>query len=347
VARQIVEVMERHDRGRVRPVVYNLSWSSPEEDTPLGRRIRDAADATVDLCWCSAQEAARVIADDGTDILVDMAGFTSGCRPHILAARPAPVQVNWLGYPGTLGGPWWDYALADRSLVPTRQARYWSERLCYLPHCYMPADGQRMIGAPTSRADLGLPASGMVYGCLNASNKVNPGVFDVWMRVLGRVRGSVLLLYAGHRCVPDALRREAEKRGIDPDRLVFVGPQEPPDYLAAMQQVDLFLDTWPYGAGATANDALWAGVPLLTIAGPTYVGRMAASQCRAVGLDDLVASSVRQYERWATEIGQAPDLCRDLRDRLARNRATWPLFDMGRFVRHLDDAYGRMSRRAA
>jgi predicted O-linked N-acetylglucosamine transferase (SPINDLY family) len=363
VARSLVEVIERHDRRRVHVTVYSLSWSHPDDDRDAGRRIRQAADAVVDLSRLSAEEAARRIATDGTDVLVDLGGHTHGCRPHILAQlrgqgaggrRQVPVIVNYLGYPGTCGGHWWDYAVADRFLVPPSAARWWSERLSYLgcrpkgglPGCFMPSDSSRqasVVSRQQVRTEWGLPQRGTVFCCFNHNVKINPAVFRVWMRVLAQVRGSVLWLFSGHPCVPAALRRAAETRGVDPQRLHFAQKQEHADYLAAMGAADLFLDTWPYGAGATANDALWAGLPVLTLAGPTYVGRMAASQCRSVGMGDLVASSVAQYERWAVEIGQARDAQTELRQRLAHNRGCWPLFDMSAYVRSLEAAFARMA----
>jgi len=331
----LAEVWERHDRTRIATTAYSIG---PAESSALRTRIETAFDRFVECGRESAQEIARRIVEDGVEVLIDLNGYTTHSKSEIFALRPAPVQVSWLGYLGTLGAPWYDYVLADRFAAPPELQRFFTERFLYLPDCYCPSDTQRPVApvAP-SRADCGLPDRGLVFCCFNNSYKILPAVFEVWMRLLARVPGSVLWLSPANATACENLRREAAARGIDRQRLVFAPRVSLPEHLARHVHADLFLDTTPYNAGTTANDALFMGVPVLTCAGQTLASRVAGSQLHAIGLPELITTHLSDYQALALELATDPPRLKHLRDRLADNRSTYPLFDMARFTRALDD----------
>ena len=241
-----------------------------------------------------------------------------------------------------MGADFIDYIIVDGFLAPSDQQPFYSEKLVQLPHCYQPSDPARPAVRPASRAGCGLPEDGIVFCCFNHSYKLTPAVFDAWMRLLRTVPESVLWLLEANAAVPGNLRREAASRGIAAERLVFARPAPIPDYLARLAAADLFLDTFPYNAGATANDALWAGLPVLTCSGDSYVGRMAGSLLHAIGLPELVRASPAEYEALAIQLGRAPARLTELRRRLADNRARTPLFDMARYARDIEAAFAGM-----
>jgi len=270
--------------------------------------------------------------------LIDLNGYTTHAKSEIFALRPAPVQISWLGYLGTLGAEWYDYVLTDRFVCPPAQQPFFTERFLYLPDCYCPSDTRRPVAAVRSdRMACGLPEQGFVFCCFNSTYKILPAVFDTWMRLLRQVPGSVLWLAPGNATASTNLRREAGERGIDPRRLIFAPRVGLPEHLARHVHADLFLDTMPYNAGATANDALFMGVPVLTCAGETMASRVAGSQLTAIGLPELVTTRLGDYETQALTLARQPALLRQYKDRLRVNRDTHPLFDMVRFTRSLDD----------
>ena len=340
LAHLIVDFLERHDRSAFELVAYSVA---PDDRSDLRLRLEAAFDRFVDLRMTDDDDAARRIHDDGTDILIDLTGYAENGRTRILASRPAPIQVNGIGYTGTSGANFIDYVIVDPFVVPTDQQPYFAERLVHLPHCYMPSDSKRKTADRTpARAECGLPSEGFVFCCFNNRYKLTPRFWDVWMRLLLAVSGSVLWLLEERSFVKENLRREAARRGVDPDRLVFAAPAPLPKFLALNRLADLFLDTLPYNAHTTANDALWTGLPVLTCAGPTFAGRVAGSLLCAIGLPELVTSSLHDYEQLALKLARTPSLMAELRRRLARNRATMPLFDMARYTRDLEAAYGKM-----
>jgi protein O-GlcNAc transferase len=289
-ARLIVELFEVHDRARVHVVGYSYG---PDDGGAMRRRLAQACDRFVDLREASHADAARRIAADGVDILVDLKGYTQDARTPIVALRPAPVQVNYLGYPGTMGAPFIDYIVADEFIIPPDQRRHFTEQVVYLPGCYQVNDSLREIDPRTpSRAACGLPAEGFVFCCLNSCYKITPEVFSAWMELLRAVPGSVLWLLESNAIAPIHLRREAEDRGVAASRLVFARHLPPPEHLARYRVADLFLDTFPVNGHTTASDALWAGCPVLTLAGETLVSRVAGSVLRAAGLPELVTTSL-------------------------------------------------------
>jgi predicted O-linked N-acetylglucosamine transferase (SPINDLY family) len=342
VASLTAQLIELHDRRRFE--VLALSYG-PATGDPVQRRLQAAFDDFIDVAGLPDVEVARLARARGVDVVVDLAGYTSGCRPHILALRPAPVRVAYLGYLGTMGAPWIDYLVVDRHLVPPAEREGYRERLAELPW-YQVNDGQRPIGERTfTRAELGLPATGFVFCCLNNAYKITPTVFGAWMRILAAVPGSVLMLYAENRWMPDHLRREAAARGVDDSRLVFVERLPMADYLARYRVADLFLDTLPYNAGTTASDALWAGLPVLTCSGRSLAARVAGSLLHALGLPELVTDSLPAYEAQAVALATDPPRLLALRRRLQAGRAQAPLFDAARFTRHLEAAFEAMMAR--
>ncbi len=330
-----VELIERHDRDRVEVTAF--SWSR-DDGSAVRNRIRNAVAAYVPIGAHDDEAAAQEIRARGIDVLIDLQGLTSGARPGILARRPAPLQLTWLGFPGTTGLPGVDGVIADRFVLPEALTPYFSETPLYLPHSFQPSDSTRVVGAAPTRAEVGLPASGVVYCSFNNNYKFDAPVFARWLRILGAVPGSVLWLLADNRWAEANLRAAARAGGIDPQRLVFAARIAPEAYLARYRAADLFLDTWPFNAGATASDALWAGLPLLTCPGRTFASRMAGSLLNTLGLPELIADDPDDYERRAIAFGQDPARLRAVRERLASARETSPLFDIQSMARDLEAA---------
>jgi predicted O-linked N-acetylglucosamine transferase (SPINDLY family) len=336
----IAEMIEKHDRSRYSVYGYSLG---PDDQSPTRRRLVNAFDRFVDLRSVSFLQAAQWIAADDVQILVDLKGYTRESRTEILALRPAPVQVNYLGFPGTMGAPFMDYILVDDFIVPADQQPFFSERLVHLPGCYQVNDSRREISPCTpSRAECKLPEEGFVFCSFNNNYKITPEVFDVWMELLKRVEGSVLWLLEGNAFAPANLRREAESRGVASRRLVFAPRMPLPEHLARHRLADLFLDTFPVNAHTTASDALWAGCPVLTLAGETFVSRVAGSLLRTIGLPELITYSFDEYQAMALRLARNAELLAGLRGRLEVNRKTSRLFDAGRFARNTEEAYRTM-----
>jgi len=334
------ELFERHDRSRFEVVAYSYGR---DDGSPMRRRLECAFDRFVDLAPLSHRDAAARIHQDGIDILVDLKGYTHHARPQIMARRPAPVQVNYLGYPATTGADFIDYIIVDSFVVPVDHQPFFTERLVHLPGCYQANNTRRDISATApSRVDCGLPRDAFVFCSFNNSYKITPAFFDIWMRLLNAVRGSVLWLLAPNDLVSRNLRREAERRGVDPDRLVFAAIVPRPEHLARHRHADLFLDALPCNAHTTASDALWAGLPVLTCAGTTFASRVAGSLLTALGLPELIATSPSDYERMARELASQRQRLMTMRDALARHRDAGMLFDCARFTHQIEAAYSRM-----
>jgi predicted O-linked N-acetylglucosamine transferase (SPINDLY family) len=273
------------------------------------------------------------------DIAVDLGGFTDGTRPQLFARRIAPIQISYLGYPGTMGASYIDYILADEFVIPAQNRGHYRERVVYLPDCFQANDDAREIDHRLSvRADVGLPDQAFVFCCFNNTHKITPDMFDVWMRLLARVPHSVLwLLDAGANTCRN-LQLQAQQRGISPERLVFAPRLPYPQHLGRLKLADLFLDTLPFNAGTTASDALWAGLPLLTCVGETFAARMGGSLLHAIGLPELITSDLEQYEARAHDLATHESELRTLRQRLEQNRLESPLFDTDRFRRQFESA---------
>jgi protein O-GlcNAc transferase len=342
VANLMAGVFEQHDKSRFETYAISLS----DQKDRMSDRLEQAFDRVVPAHGRDDHDIAALMRDMEIDIAVDLMGYTEGSRTGIFALRPAPVQVAHLGFPGTMGASYIDYIIVDPVLVPADRQIHYSEKLVHLPHCYMPGDEKREIAATPSRAEAGLPESGFVFCSFNIVAKIVPPMFDIWMRLLKNVEGSVLWLARADAIAASNLRREAEQRGVDGDRLFFapfVATSE--QHLARLTLADLFLDTLPYNAHAGGSDALWAGVPIITCKGSTFAGRVGASLLRAIGLPELVTHSLEDYEALALKIAHAPAMLADFKARLARNRSIEPLFDTKRFTRNLETAYLAMWRR--
>ncbi len=333
------ELFELHDRERFEVIGYSYGR---DDGSPMRARLERAFDRFTDLAPRSNAEAASAIHADGVDILVDLKGYTLHARTEILAMRPAPIQVNYLGYPGTMGAGFIDYIIGDRFVTPAGCADAYSEKLVRMPGAYQVNDRKRLVSQTPPRAALGLPEKAFVFCCFNQTFKLLPPVFDVWMRLLHAVPESVLWLLDAIPAASQNLEKEAAARGIEPRRLVFA-PKLPLDsHLGRMAAADLFLDTHPYNAHTTASDALWAGLPVLTCAGNTFASRVAGSLLNAIGLPELVTGSMEEYERLALRLAREPASLDSLRRKLRQNRATAPLFDTVRYARDLESAYQRM-----
>jgi predicted O-linked N-acetylglucosamine transferase (SPINDLY family) len=279
------------------------------------------------------------------DIAVDLGGFTSNSRTGIFSYRAAPIQLSYIGYLGTMGAEYYDYLLADKTIVSTESQKFYSEKIAYLPS-YQVNDRKRIISdRQFTRVELGLPENGFIFCCFNNNYKILPAMFDSWMRILNAVEGSVLFLYAENEWSKANLIQEASLRGIDSARLIFGAHIPTEEYLARYRVCDLFLDTFPYNAGTTASDALWVGLPVLTLMGQSFASRMAASLLNAIGLPELITNTQAEYETLAIELAMNHQKLRDIKLKLANNRLTTPLFDTPLFTKNLEAAYIKMMER--
>ncbi|GAA4258151.1 tetratricopeptide repeat protein [Azospirillum formosense] len=335
----IAELIERHDRNRVEVVGYSYG---PDDGGSMRRRLAASFDRFVDITACSHADAATRIRADGVDILVDLKGYTQHARPEIAAHRPAPIQVQWLGYPGTMGAGFIDYVIGDPLVTPFDQQPFYAERIVQIPSCYQPNDRSRPIGPTPSRAACGLPERGMVFCCFNAAYKITPDLFDRWCRLLGTVPDSVLWLLDSHPEASANLRREAACRGMGEGRLIFAPRRPAAEHLARYRLADLFLDTAPVGAHTTASDALWAGLPVLTVTGEGFASRVGTSLLHAAGLPELAVRSLVEYEGTALRLARDPAGIARLKARLAVERDRAALFDTDRIARALERAYATM-----
>ncbi len=333
-------LFEAHDKARFETTAISFGPDAVDE---MRARLSASFGRFIDVRNKNDREVALLLREMEIDIAIDLKGFTLDGRPGILAHRPAPVQVNYLGYPGTLGADYMDYILADRHVIPAEHQTYYAEKIVYLPDTYQVNDAGRSIAARTlTRAESKLPETGFVFCCFNNNYKIIPEVFDIWMRLLGRVKGSMLWLLESSVTTSRNLRHEAEQRGVAPERLVFAPRMRLDEHLARHRLADLFLDTLPINAHTTASDTLWAGLPVLTCAGNAFAGRVAASLLNAVGLPELVTGSLDEYEAMAFELATNSLKLLSLREKLARNRLTYPLFDTTLFTKHLESAYTKM-----
>jgi len=343
VAFLIAGLFEHHDRSQFETIGISFG---PETDSDIHRRIASAFEHFHDVRTIGDGEVAAMLKRMEVDIAVDLMAFTEGCRPGILAHRPAPVQANFLGFPGTMGAAYIDYILADRIIIPEGDRRFYSEQVVYLPDTYQANDSKRRIAAHTpTRAGVGLPDDAFVFCCFNNNYKITPEMFAIWMRLLGQVDGSVLWLFEDNAAASANLRRYAQAQGIAPERLIFAGRTTPPEHLARQRLADLFLDTSPYTAHTTCSDALWVGLPVVTFLGPTFAARVAGSVLTAAGLPELVTASPAEYEDLALHLARDKSALAQLKAKLAANRDSCALFDTARFTRNIERAFARMVER--
>jgi predicted O-linked N-acetylglucosamine transferase (SPINDLY family) len=335
----VADLIESHDRTRFE--IVGLSFG-PDDKSAMRQRMVTAFDRFVDLRTRTSEEIARQIHALGIDILVDLNGYIANARPQILAARSAPIQCHYLAYPGTLGGSDIDYMIVDRVIVPPGEDARFTEALVRLPDCYQANDRRRVVADMPTRAYRGLSEGAFVFASFNNAIKLSPMMFDVWMRILTAVPGSVLWLFAEDQATSDNLRREAAARGVEATRLAFAQYAPPAEHLARLRLADLFLDTQPYTAHTTASDALWVGLPVLTIEGSAFAGRVGASIVKAAGLPELIMPSRETYEREAIALARDPERVARLKAKVAAGRGACRLFDTPRFARHLEAAYREM-----
>jgi len=330
-------MFEQHDRARFETFAISFESHDPSE---MLARLKTSFDRFIDVEHQSDVEVARLLHTLEIDIAIDLMGFTKGSRTSIFALRPAPIQINYLGYPGTMGADYIDYILADHHVIPDLQRGFYSEKVIYLPETFQGNDSKRRIdNTPISRTDVGLPENAFVFCSFNSSYKITPNCFDIWMRLLHQIEGSVLWLLGGDNSLERNLRKEAKSRGVSPDRILFASRTSYANYLARYRLADVFLDTFPFNAGTTASDALWAGLPLVTCSGETFASRMAGSVLTAAGMPELITQSPADYEFLASKIASDPAVMASFKTKLSSNLAGCALFNTQLFTRRIEEAY--------
>lgn len=339
----MLQMLERHDRGAFDIVLYS---HADDDGTDVRRRVEAACTRFVDISRIDDEQAASLIRRDGIDILVDLKGYTAGARIGIFGRRPAPLQVGFLGFPGTCGADFLDYFIGDRVTTPPALAPHFAEKLAQMPHCCQPNDGTRALPAAAARRDLGLPEDAFVMASFNQAYKITPAVFDTWCALLREIPGSVLWLMQTNEQAARNLAREAAARGIGPGRLCYAPPLPLEQHMARLQAADLFVDTTPCSAHTTASDALWVGLPLVTVCGETFASRVAASLLTTQGVPELVAPDLGTYANIVRTLAADRGRLAALRARLVRARRERPLFDGARFARDLEALYLRMAERS-
>jgi predicted O-linked N-acetylglucosamine transferase (SPINDLY family) len=341
VAYLIAGLLEQHDRKQFNIIAISLK---PESQSPTGQRIKNAVDQFIDVSKLNDHETASLIRKLEIDIAIDLMGFTLHSRPGIFAYRPAPIQVNYLGFSATMGADYIDYIIADEYVIPLEQLSYYTEKVVYLPDCYMANDSKRAIAKYTpTRAEANLPNSGFVFCCFNNHYKITPDIFAVWMRLLNKIENSVLWLKEPNAVAVTNLRKAAASHGIATERLIFAPKVEKmEEHLARHRLADLFLDTLPYNAHTTTSDALWVGLPVLTCMGKSFASRVAGSLLNAIGLPELITGNLEEYEKLAFKLATHPEQLAEIRHKLAKNRDTSPLFNTDQFRCHIEAAYIKM-----
>jgi predicted O-linked N-acetylglucosamine transferase (SPINDLY family) len=335
-------IIEHHDKSKFETIGISLGI---DDNSLLRSRFKNAFSQFIDVRTRKSWEIAELIRNLEVDILVDLAGYTADSRTDVFSFRPAPIQVNYLGYPGSLGVEYIDYILADRVVIPEEHQVFYSEKVAYLPNAYLPTDSNLKIAERTpTRAEMGLPETGVVFCSFNHDYKINPPMFDVWMRLLEKVPGSVLWLMKLNEPAQHNLRRETEQRGIDPNRLIFA-TRVPlvEDHLARYRLADMFLDTSPYNAHTTASDCLRVGLPVVTYLGNTFSGRVAASLLQAIGMPELITHSLEDYEALALNLATDQNLLAELKGKLLANQASYPLFKTDLFCKNIEQVFFDMA----
>ncbi len=339
----MAELFELHDKNQFELIGFSFG---PTKNDEMRQRLEKSFDQFIEVVNNSDKEIAQLSRDLKIDIAVDLKGFTKDARTGIFAHRAAPIQVNYLGYPGTMGADYMDYIIADQTLIPNEFQAYYAEKVAYLPNSYQVNDRKRLIAEKQfTRQELGLPENGFVFCCFNNNFKILPATFASWMRILKSVDGSVLWLFQDNAWAADNLKKEAEKQGVAAHRLVFAERFPLSEHLARHRQADLFLDTFPCNAHTTTSDALWTGLPVLTLMGQSFASRVAASLLNAIRLPELITNTQEEYEALAIELATNPQKLADINLKLAENRMTAPLFDTALFTKNLEDVYIKMYER--
>jgi predicted O-linked N-acetylglucosamine transferase (SPINDLY family) len=338
----MAELFELHDKNRFEILAFSFG---ADDKSPMRSRLSQAFNQFIDVSNMSDLDVAKLARELRIDIAVDLGGFTADSRTGIFSYRAAPVQVSYIGYLGTMGAEYYDYLLADETIIPVGLQKFYSENIAYLPS-YQVNDRKRIISDRLfTRQELGLPQKEFVFCCFNNNYKILPDTFSSWVRILQAVDGSVLFLYGENKWAEANLRKEAEVRGIDKTRLIFGGYLPQDEYLARYRACDLFLDTFPYNAGTTASDALWTGLPVLTLMGESFASRVAASLLNAIDLPELITNTQEEYEALAIELAMHPHKLAEIKLKLANNRLTTPLFDTPLFTKNLEATYIKMYER--
>jgi predicted O-linked N-acetylglucosamine transferase (SPINDLY family) len=334
----IVELFEIHDRNRFE--IYAFSYG-PDTKDKMNLRIKEGVDHFHDVLTMSHKDVAMLTRSLEIDIAVDLGGYTQNARTGIFAMSAAPIQVCYLGYAGTMGADYMDYLIADRTVIPEEKQHHYSENIAYLPNSYMVNDSKIKLSERVfTRREVGLPIDGFVFCCFNNHYKITPSIFIGWMRILSQVDGSVLWLSDTNSTAINNLKKEVKKHGVDPNRLIFANHLPfKEDHLNRIQLADLFIDTLPFNAHTTASDALRMGLPVLTCIGSSFASRVAASLLNAVNLPELITTTQEQYESLAIELATKPEKLKIIKDMLAKNLPTAPLYDTPLFTRHLESAY--------
>ena len=339
----MAELFEIHDRSRFELIAFSFG---ADTNDAIRNRLMVSFDKFIDVTSESDSAVAMLARNFKIDIAIDLGGHTANARIGIFSYRAAPIQVSYIGFPGTSGAGYIDYLIADKMIIPKQSQQHYSEKIVYLPNSFQVNDRKKLISNKQfNREELGLPLEGFIFCCFNNSYKIAPHVFDSWISILNVVTGSVLWLSEANQTAVVNLRKEAEKRGLDPQRLVFAKKMHLSEYLASYQIADLFLDTLPYNAGTTASDALWAGLPVMTCIGESFASRMAASLLTAINLPELITNTRAEYETLAIELATNPVKYQNIKNKLAANRLTTPLFDTPLFTKHLEEAYAEMYER--
>jgi len=340
----MAELFELHDRSKFEVIAF---YSGPSDSSEMHKRVACAFDKFIDIRLTSDRDVAQISRDMHIDIAIDLTGLTQHARTGVFSFRAAPIQINYLGYSATMGVEYYHYIIADKVVIPKDKQKNYVEKIIYLPNCYLPHDSEQKISSQIfSKQECGLPLDGFVFCCFNAAYKLNPTIFDSWMRILKATGSSVLWLSSHNNSAMANLRMEAEKRGINSSRLIFAQRTKLiEDHLARHSLAGLFLDTLPYNAHTTTLDALWAGLPVLTCMGESFASRAAASALNAIELPELITTSQEKYEASAIELATSPAKLKAIKDKLERNRMTTALFDTPRFTKHIEDAYTQMYER--
>jgi predicted O-linked N-acetylglucosamine transferase (SPINDLY family) len=333
----MAKMLEQHDRDQFEVFGYSLHGN---QQTDMRQRLAKSFDSFADVQVMNDSAVALQARQDGIDIAIDLNGYTQHSRTGIFAYRAAPIQINYLGYPGTLGADYMDYIVADKFLIPEENQKYFNEQPLYLPNTYMPTDDTRELSKkPMSRGDLGLPNDAFVFCCFNNNYKISLAEFDIWMRLLNNIEGSVLWLRKSNEFSQINMIKEAEKRNIDPSRLVFADTAPMDEHLARQRLADLFVDTFAFNAHTTATEALWAGLPVVTKAGRGFAARVAGSLLNAVGLPELVTETEQDYEALILDLATNPTKLAKIKEKLDANRLTHPLFNTELYTKHLENGY--------
>ncbi|MDC0869697.1 tetratricopeptide repeat protein, partial [Paracoccaceae bacterium] len=337
VAYLIAKVLEQHNRNEFEVFGYSLHGNKQSE---LRHRLINSFDCFADVQGLSDQDVALRARQDHINIAIDLNGYTENARPGVFAHRAAPIQINYLGYPGTLGADFMDYIIADKFLIPIENQRYFIEKQLYLPHTYMPTDNSRELSArDITRSEMGLPDDAFVFCCFNNNYKITSSEFDIWMRLLNKVKRSVLWLRKSNQLSEINIKKEAQNRKIDPKRIVFACKVPMDEHLARQRFADLFVDTFAFNAHTTATEALWAGLPVVTKIGKGFAARVAGSLLNAVGLPELITESEEEYEALILELATKKRKLTNIKKKLAANRLSTPLFNTEQYTKHLEDGY--------